>query len=368
MEIAVGAALLHRTYAAHAAIAFVAAALVQNDFTRRFFCTGEHAAHHDARCPGCNRFGDVAAVAYTAVGNQRHAAAVQSHGHVINRGDLRHADTGDNARGANRARANADLDRIRTGFSQCQRSRTRGDVAADHVNVRVVLFDPANPFDHAVAVTMCRIHHDGVNPGANQGFNALFGARAYAHSRTYAQTPCAVARCIRETGLLGDVFDGDQAFELESLVDHQQTFQLVFVQQRFGLLGRGAFRHGDEPLARRHDVFDLQVVARLETQIAVGDDADHFARVAHRETGNAEFVRQGHDLSHRVLRRDDDRIKHHTAFIALDFGHFGGLLKCCQVFVDDAHASLLGDGNGQTGFCDRVHGGGHQRQIQRNAA
>src|SRR6218665_2369762 len=47
LEVAVGAALLHGTDAAHAAIALVAAALVQDDFAGCLFGAREHAAHHN---------------------------------------------------------------------------------------------------------------------------------------------------------------------------------------------------------------------------------------------------------------------------------------------------------------------------------
>src|SRR5205085_4481104 len=45
LEVAVGAALLHRADRAHAAVALVAAALEQHDLARRLFGAGEHAAH-----------------------------------------------------------------------------------------------------------------------------------------------------------------------------------------------------------------------------------------------------------------------------------------------------------------------------------
>ena len=224
LEITVCAALLHGTYAAHAAIAFVAAALVQNNFARRFFGARKHTAHHDAGCTRCDGLGNIAAVTNSPIGNQGNAAALKCGSDIVDGGDLRHTDTGDDARGANRAWPDAYLDRIRTGFCQSQRRRTGGDVATDHINVGIVLLDPANPFDHAVAVTMCRIHDDGVYTGAYQSFHALFGARADAYRSPDTQSPCTVACSIRKTGLLGDVFDGDQTFEFKRIVDHQQAF------------------------------------------------------------------------------------------------------------------------------------------------
>jgi hypothetical protein len=114
---------------------------------------------------------------------------LQCGGDVVDSSDLRHTDTGHDARGADRTWTNTYLDRIRTGFCQSQRRSTGGDVATDHINVGIVLLDPANPLDHAVAVTMCRIHHDGVNTGAYQGFHTFFGTRADAYRSPDTQSP-----------------------------------------------------------------------------------------------------------------------------------------------------------------------------------
>jgi hypothetical protein len=110
--------------------------------------------------------------------------------------------------------------------------------------------------------------------------------------------------------LLGDVFDGDDAFEYEITVNHQQAFKLVFVQQSAGFCGRGAvgLLHGDELVTRRHDLADGHVVTGFKAQIAAGDDADNFATIAHREARNAQLVRQIKHLAHGVAGGNDDRV------------------------------------------------------------
>jgi hypothetical protein len=147
-------------------------------------------------------------------------------------------------------------------------------------------------------------------------------------------------------------------------VDHQQALQLVLVQQRLGIGQRRAVGHRDQPLARRHDVAHLHVVAGLEAQVPAGDDADHLAAVQHRKAGNAQLVGQLHDLQHGVFGGDDHRVAQHAGFIALDACHLGGLLFGGEVFVNDPDAAFLGDGNGQARLGHRVHGGGHERQVQ----
>ena len=50
-------------------------------------------------------------------------------------GDLRHADAGDDARGADGARADADLDAVDAGLHEIARGFGGGDVAADDLQV-----------------------------------------------------------------------------------------------------------------------------------------------------------------------------------------------------------------------------------------
>jgi hypothetical protein len=53
--------------------------------------------------PGDERLGDVAGVLQPAVADHRHAGRARGAGGVVDRGDLRHADAGDDAGGADGA-------------------------------------------------------------------------------------------------------------------------------------------------------------------------------------------------------------------------------------------------------------------------
>ena len=176
-----------------------------------------------------------------------------------------------------------------------------------------------------------------------------------------------VARGVGKGGLLGDVLDGDQPLQAILAVDHQQALQAMLVQQRLRGLQRGALGHGDQLVARRHDVAHRRVIAGLEPQVAPGDDAHHAPLIDDRKAADVQLVRQLHHLEHRVLRRDDHRIAQHAAFVALDLGHLRGLLLCGQVLVHDADAALLRHGDGQARLGDGVHRRRDQRQLQADA-
>ena len=283
LKVAVGTALLHGTNASHAPVAFVAAALKQDDFARCFFGTGKHATHHHRAGPCGQCFGNVAAVANAAIGNQGNPRTLECGGHVVDGHDLGHAYASHNTGGANAARANAHFDAIGACLHQCQCRSTCGDVAANYVNIRVIFLDPTHTIKHTLAVAVGSVNHDGVNAGTHQRFNPLFRALAYPNGRANTQFPLAITCGIGKTGLLSDVFDSDQALKLKRVVNYQQAFQFVLVQQRFGLQQRGAIRYRHQLFARRHDLTDGDVVTGFKAQVAPGDDAYDLAAVADRK-------------------------------------------------------------------------------------
>ena len=168
--------------------------------------------------------------------------ALQRGGDVVDRRDLRHADAGDDARGADRAGTDADLHGVGAGLDQRQRGLAGGDVAADHVDAadsccltqRTRSSTPAL-WPWAVSTTI------DVDAGLDQQLDALFGALADADGGADAQLAVRVARGVGEAGLLGDVLDGHQAAQLERVVDDQHALELVLVHQRLAVFERGAF-------------------------------------------------------------------------------------------------------------------------------
>ena len=101
--------------------------------------------------------------------------------------NLRHADAGHHARGADRARTNAHFDRIHPGVDQGLGTFTGGDVATDDLQIRIGLFHPFDAIEYALGVTMRGIHHDDVDAGFDQCRNALFGLTAGADAGAHAQ-------------------------------------------------------------------------------------------------------------------------------------------------------------------------------------
>src|SRR3569623_2911282 len=196
LEVAVAGATLHGAERAHAAIGFVRAALIQLALAGRILRAREHAAHHHAIGARDDGLGAVTRIAHTAVGAHEHAAYGQGLGDVRDRGDLRHAHTAPDARGADRAGADADLHRVDTGLDQCERAFGRRDVAADDLHLGKVLLDPFDTVEHALRMAVGGVDHDYVDLGRDQRGDAVVGALARANRDTIAQAIVIVFRCI----------------------------------------------------------------------------------------------------------------------------------------------------------------------------
>ena len=80
------------------------------------------------------------------------------------------------------------------------------------------------------------------------------------------------------------------------------------------------------------------------------------------------FASQFQQFAHGGVGGDTDWIGNNSAFVFLDRAHFACLILNAHAFVDDAHATFLRHGNGQTGFGDRIHRGRDQRDIEVDSA
>ena len=123
----------------------------EDELARALVGAGEQRAEHDGVGAGDERLGDVARVLQAAVGDDRDAGLARRERRLVDRGHLRHADAGDDARGADRARADADLDGIHARVDERLRALAGRDVAADDVDVgeRRVGLEAADDVDDA---------------------------------------------------------------------------------------------------------------------------------------------------------------------------------------------------------------------------
>src|SRR5699024_493982 len=146
------ATALHGTHGAHAAVTLVLLAVDGDGVTGGLGGAGEHGAEHDGAGAGGECLGDVTGELHATVGDDGDTGLAGRHGGFHDGGDLRCTDTGDHAGGADGARADTDLDGVRTGLDHGLGSLTGGQVATDDLHAGEVLLHAGNHLQHATGV------------------------------------------------------------------------------------------------------------------------------------------------------------------------------------------------------------------------
>ena len=262
------AALLHRAQRAHAAVGLVLLAVHEDELARGLLDAGEQPADHHGVGAGDQGLGDVAGVLQAAVGDDRHAGRAGRQPGLVDGADLRDADAGDDAGGADGARADADLDRVDTGVDQRLRAGAGGDVAADDLDAVVpaeVLLHPGDHVEHGALVAVGGVDDEHVDAGVDEQPGALVGVLADAERGADDEPAVGVLGGERVLVALDEVLDGDQpaqpagrrrpaAASRSCACDSSASAVSASTPDR-----RGDQRH------RRHDVADEPAAGRSRT-------------------------------------------------------------------------------------------------------
>ncbi len=291
---------------------------------------------------------------------------------IENCGQLRHADARDDAGGADRTGTDADLERVGARVDQRLGAFRRGDIAGDHRHIIGHALDPDDLIQHLLRMAMRRIDHDAVHARINQHLRAKKSLVADGGGGGDAQASRLVLAGGRMQCRLFDVLDRHQSDAAELGVDHQQLLDAILVQQAARLV----LLH---PLAHRDELLGHQLIDRLggiigKSHIAIGENAGELAgtivmpALDHRDARNGMAAHQRQGVGQGLVGENGDRIDHHAAFIAFYTADFLGLLFRLQIAVDDADAASLRHGDGQPRLGDSIHGRGHDRQVQLDAA
>ena len=154
---------------------------------------------------------------------------------------------------------------------------------------------------HAARVAVGGIDDDDIDAGLYQPLQAFVAVAAGADGGAGAQLAERILAGVGMFGGLEDVLDRHQPAQFECCVDDQHPFEPVLVHQRLRFVEAGAFAHRDQPLARRHDAPDRRFETGLETQVAIGDDADDGLAFHHRQAGDPVLARERDHFAHRHL-------------------------------------------------------------------
>ena len=365
LEVAVRRAARHGAERAHAAVGLVGAPLVEEDVAGAFLGAGEKRADHRAVGARGDRLGEVAGELDAAVGDHRDPVAARRLHRIEDRRELGHADAGDHAGGADRAGADADLDRVGAGIDQGARAGAGRDVAGRHLDAAAQRLDRRDRAGDRFAVAMRRVDHDEVAAGLEQRLGPAQPVGTDAGRRADPQPALAV---LAGEGMgLGafDVLDRDQPDAAIGVVHHQELLDPVPVEKPPGRGAVHVLADGDQVVGG-HDLADRPVGIGLETDVAVGQDADQApaAGLDHRNPGDAVLLLQPQRLAHRAVGRDGERVDDHAGFELLDPAHLLRLRRRLHVLVDDAKAAHLRHGDGQPALGDGIHRRGQQRDAE----
>ena len=209
LEVTVFTARFHGSQGAHAAVFFVASALVNDRFARAFFRTGKEVAHHDDVAAGCNGLGHVAGILDAAVSNDRNAVALCDFSAFVNSGNLRYTDTGDDTSRADRARPDTDFNGVDTAFDKSFCSRTGCDVTGNDRKMGIEFLDFFQGVEYAQGVAVCRIDDDDVDFGSDESIEAVGHVMGNADSGSNQKAAVAVFGRIRIFRSFFNIFNRD---------------------------------------------------------------------------------------------------------------------------------------------------------------
>ena len=366
LTVAVARAFLHRADGAHAAVGFEAAALRLHRLAGAFAGACQKRAEHDQVGAGGERFDDVARVADAAVGDDFHAVLAADAGDVLNGGELRHADAGNDAGGADRAGADADFHGAGSGGHEVARALLGDDVSGDdrHVGKRAEFSDH---FHHVAGVASGGVDEQRVRAGIDQHAAAVDAVRSHADGGTAAELAVGILGGVGEGDAFFDVGAGDEPDETAVRINEREFLNPVLIENAAGFLKASVARRGDELLARRHHVGDDRVEAVEVADIAAGDHAfEMTVGVDDGKSGEAVFRHDRADVVDAVLLANGMGFLNDGVFRAFHPVNHRRLLVDRAGAVDDAHAALAGQGDRQIVFGNRVHGRGNDREKQRN--
>ena len=160
-----------------------------------------------------------------------------------------------------------------------------------------------------------------------------------------------------------DIFDGDQTFEVEIVIDNRKFFFSGFCKDCFCLVQRNAYFCSDQVFAG-HGLFDFLGEISFKLQITVCNNTNQFSVLGNRDTGNTEFCHPIIGIFQGVLRRQIERIGDNTVLRTFYFVYFFCLLLNRHILVNNTDSSLTCHGNCHTVFCNRIHAGAHHRDVQ----
>lgn len=335
MAVAGGGTLPHGFVRTHAAVFLISLTVDLHQLARGFAAAGEQAAEDD-RVGERERLDDVAALRDAAVGEDTHALLGGGAGGDVKRGELRDADTGDDAGRADRAGALANLDGIRARGGEELDAFAAGDIASDERDALMGLAQHAERVADALGVAVGGGNREGVRAFVDKGADVrkeagavdfAFGRAGDRDGDADAETEVGIAgRADVGAGLFGDTLDvaeGEKASQLVLRVDHEELVLAdVFGELAVGggdrVLAEILLRDGEDLVTRDHDRDDLALAVAFLDRAAGQESEERSVGGRHREGAEGEAVAfdAGEDLADGIVGRDHRGVANHSSMMS----------------------------------------------------
>ena len=280
------------------------------------------------------------------------------------------ADTLGLARDADRAAADADLHEVRAAVGEEAEAVRVDDVAsADLDALTVALADPRDGALLPLGVALGRVDDEHVHTGLDQCGHTL-GVVAGVDARADEVALLAVEQLVGLLLVQVIVLAEHERAQAALVVDDGQGVELVLPDDVVGFLQGRAVGRGDHLLARGHELTHLGLgVHAAHAVVAARDDADQ-AAVGRAVLGDGDggvtgLLTQGQNVGQRCIGADVGVAAHEARFVALDAGDHRGLVLDRLRAVEERHAALLRQRDGQPVAGHGLHHGRDHRHVER---
>ena len=202
----------HGAQRTHAAIGFVASALIEFNLTWRLFGASKHTTNHHDVCACSDHLRDIARIANASVSYHADIGVFQRLDNIGYCRNLRNANARYDTRGTDGAGADTDFNRVGACLCQISSGICRGNVAADHRNLWIFVLYVFHLIQHKLRMTMSRIDDNNIDTRSDYRIDAIRGVGTSAYGCCYAQSALLIFTGIGVVFGLTDIFQCNKAF------------------------------------------------------------------------------------------------------------------------------------------------------------
>jgi hypothetical protein len=96
--------------------------------------------------------------------------------------------------------------------------------------------DAVEGSQYTFGMTMCSVNYHSVHPGVCQKAKPGFKIHSNSDSRPDQQASPIIVRRVWVIALLLDIFDSQQSFQMTYIINKQELFDAVLLENGFGIL------------------------------------------------------------------------------------------------------------------------------------